>query len=506
MVAFHPLERPDRRVSVAARYANRRESLIASAGKIFQLFPRLVPGHLTGRAPEMRIHTNAPQQPLSTRRNHPPCVLIITDDVENFLELRVRIPFDAMVKAGLIRGYHVLHRGRLSRSIGTPIEIDRIDVVWVQRVPDRNVLFLIDALAGKFVYDLDDNLLVSPAYQRFSHTVTEIVRSLLRESKIVSATNARLLNSLQKRSGTKLDAKSVITPNLAEDVDVLHGGKDPSSLLLAMSGPLPLTTSYDGFVRGVKLFIDRRNLPIVYIGSDMNDFSTLGVSVQAMGMLDYRTYRDVLRRHNAMAIAPLEWRGDPATQEFVDCKSDVKMVDFGSLGVPAVYADVAPYQDTPLRCGPLVDMSDDRAVAEALEGVFRESAEVKITAEKSVRQHRLALTSVSETWFRAVDAGRLSEPLSLENLLKLEAGYAALSLPAESQLSVLRDRHLGRSRTINSDALRFSDSGSLLPKSPVSTAPRRADLRASVAGARQIFRRLLNPRRGEARRPFDPKY
>jgi hypothetical protein len=382
-----------------------------------------------------------------------------------------------------------------------------IDVVWVQRVPVRNMLFLIDALGGKFVYDVDDNMLVSPAYQdSITYTVTEIVRALLGESKIVSATSHRLLSGLQMRSGTRLDAKSVIAPNLAEDVDVLHGGKNPSSLLLATSGRLPLTTSYDGFVRGVKRFIDRRNLPVVYIGSDVNDLSALGVSVHSTGMLDYRTYRDVIRRQNAMAIAPLEGRGDPTTQEFVDCKSDIKMVEFGSCGVPAVYADVAPYQDTPLRCGPLVDMSDDRAVAEALEGVFRESRAVKATAEKSVRQHRLALTCVSETWFRAVDAGRLPESLSLEGLLDREAGYAALSLPVESQLSVLRDRHRGRSRPINPGPNRFSNFGSPLPKSPASTAAWRSDLRASIAGARQIFRRLLNPRRGDARRPFDPKF
>jgi hypothetical protein len=429
----------------------------------------------------------------------------MTDDVDNFIDLRVRIPFDAMFRAGLIRGYHILHRGRLSRSIGDRREIDEIDVVWVQRLPDRNILFIIDALAGKFVYDIDDNLLVSPDYQRFSHTEKEVVRALLRESKVVSATSNRLLDSLQTRSGARLDNKSMLAPNLAVDVEVSRGGEKPSSLLLAMSGRLPLTTSYDGFMRGVKGFVEGRNLPLVYVGSDMNDFSTLRATVRTVPTLDYRAYRDFLRGESAMAIAPLEGRGDPTTQEFIDSKSDIKMVDFGSCGVPALYADVAPYQDSPLHCGPLVDMSDDRAVAEGLESVFRESSSVRAAAAESVREHRLAATSVSDTWFRAVDAGRLSEPLSLEKLLALEAGYAALSLPAETQLSVLRDRHLGRSRTMSAGSNRVSDPGSALhkwlgfPGDP-------PGLRASIAGAGQIFRRLLNPRRGDARRPFDPKF
>jgi hypothetical protein len=38
----------------------------------------------------------------------------VSDEYENFLELRVRIPFDAMYKAGLIKGYHLLGRARSS--------------------------------------------------------------------------------------------------------------------------------------------------------------------------------------------------------------------------------------------------------------------------------------------------------------------------------------------------------------------------------------------------------
>ena len=46
-----------------------------------------------------------------------PCVFVITDDFDTMVEVRVRIPFDAMFKAGLISGYHVQHRGRMVRSV-----------------------------------------------------------------------------------------------------------------------------------------------------------------------------------------------------------------------------------------------------------------------------------------------------------------------------------------------------------------------------------------------------
>ncbi len=369
-----------------------------------------------------------------------PCVLVVSDDFENFLELRVRIPFDAMYKAGLIKGYHVLSRGRITRSVGVKVEIQDIDAVWVQRVPSRNPLFLADTFDGRFVYDIDDNLLVTASYRPpFSPEFTTIVRSLMRGAKVVTTTNARLMASLERNSGIQIEHKTVLAPNLAEHTEVLPGHAKPDALLLAASDHLPLTASRAAFLSAIERFARSRGMPLAYVGTEANDFSKTGMTVWATGTLDYFTYREFLRRHNVMAVVPLEGHGDPRTQEFIDSKSDIKLVEFGSCGVPAAYADVAPYRDTPLRCGPLVDMGDAEAIVAALDEVYGNADAIRARGKESVREHRLALDVVRSTWFKAVEHTRLPVPLPLSVLLEREERYASFTAEcpvAESLFSV----------------------------------------------------------------------
>jgi processive 1,2-diacylglycerol beta-glucosyltransferase len=70
-----------------------------------------------------------------------------------------------------------------------------------------------------------------------------------------------------------------------------------------------------------------------------------------------------------VAIAPLE---DDA---FTRCKSDLKYLDYGALGIPGVFSDVKPYRDTVRhRETGLLAANDERAWADALEEIVREAA------------------------------------------------------------------------------------------------------------------------------------
>jgi hypothetical protein len=118
-----------------------------------------------------------------------------------------------------------------------------------------------------------------------------------------------------------------------------------------------------------------------------------------------------------MAVSPLESRGDTQTQDFISGKSDIKMVEFGSTGVAAVYADVAPYRETPLYAGPLVDMGDEENLIASLQDVYSNSDRWRVQASQSVAAHRMANDVVGRTWFRAIQNVRLDVPFELANLL-----------------------------------------------------------------------------------------
>ena len=70
-----------------------------------------------------------------------------------------------------------------------------------------------------------------------------------------------------------------------------------------------------------------------------------------------------------VAIAPLE---DDA---FTSCKSDLKYLDYGALGIPGVFSDVRPYRDT-VRHGEtgLLAANDEKAWADALEEIVGDAA------------------------------------------------------------------------------------------------------------------------------------
>lgn len=364
-----------------------------------------------------------------------PCVLIISDDHENLVELRVRIPFDSLYKTGHIRGYHIFHRGKIVRSVGIPCEIATIDAVWVQRVITQSLLFLIETFGDKFIYDIDDNFLVNPEYGRpFDSVVTEIVRLLLSRSKVVSTTSGRLMRSLQSRSKVRLEGKYFISPNIIEDIVVCKKIERPDALVLAVSGHLPLTRSRDSFCDAIERFVIGRSLDVFMIGSDIKEFGRLGGKVRRAGMLDYFTYTNVIRQNNFIGIAPLEGLADPITQEFVDSKSDVKMVEFGSSGVPSVFAKVAPYLDTPLEGGVLADMGDADGILDALERVYLDGSRIGLHAADSVQDNRLALSCAPLTWFKAVEAGIMSNSINLADFVERESVYSQRNLGPEAQI------------------------------------------------------------------------
>jgi len=352
-------------------------------------------------------------------RDNRPCVLVISDEYENLLNLRVRIPFDAMHKAGRIKGYHVLLNGEIVHSAGNLDEIRLIDAIWVQRAPRFNPQSLIDTFGGRFVYDIDDNLLSSPVYRpQCTVEYATLIGSLLREAGTVTTTNARLTSSLQRLSGVQIEHKTVIAPNVTDKVELLHREGQPEGLLITCSDYLPLTKSMKSFKGAVQTFSRAKQLPIIYIGPGVNDFSGFDAPVHSTGMLRYEQYRDYIRQHKLMAVAALEGHADKQTQDFINSKSDIKMVEFGSTGVPAVYADVAPYRETPLCAGPLADIWDEEALVDSLEDVYANADKWRAQASESVAAHRMADDVVGETWFLAIQTMRLNVPFDLAEVLE----------------------------------------------------------------------------------------
>jgi glycosyltransferase involved in cell wall biosynthesis len=109
-----------------------------------------------------------------------------------------------------------------------------------------------------------------------------------------------------------------------------------------------------------------------------------------------------MRRHLKwdVAIAPL------VDDAFTQCKSDLKYLDYGALGIPGVFSDVRPYRETVRhRETGLLAANEPKAWAEALDEIASDGelrARLAAAATAEVHGTRMLRTSASR-WSDAIE-------------------------------------------------------------------------------------------------------
>ncbi|MHC2107069.1 glycosyltransferase family protein [Methylobacterium sp. CM6246] len=355
----------------------------------------------------------------NSRKRSSPVVLVLTDDHENFISLRIKIPFDAMYRAGHIGGYIVLANGKIHSLTGDRDRLATIDAIWVQRGALSYVSFLTEFFPEQYNLDLDDNLFITPSYRTpYGQPWIAGLSSLVKSAGTISTTTSRLVESLKRTLGFQIEHKIVLAPNLTDQLFRRRFKTKPEALLLASSDKLPLTTSRAPFFTAINSFAKSRGLPVFYIGTGANNFPELDCDIYETGFLSYSDYRRFLHNENVLAVAPLDTHADALTQEFINCKSDIKMVEFASFGVPALYSEAAPYSDSPLNAGPLVDCSDAKAIIDCLDEIYYDPDLGLRCAYESIMEHRFADDVVGQSWACAIDKVRFAVGIPFEALME----------------------------------------------------------------------------------------
>jgi hypothetical protein len=341
-------------------------------------------------------------------------VLAVTQDRAFLREVRVVLPLCALESLGLVSGFSILDpvTGELSGREG----LEAFDAILVQReAPPR----LAEALARSglpFAYDLDDLLLNSASYRREQpdNCAREFVTLAARACHRLLVPHRRLPAALKRHLGLDLDAKTVLAPNLCPlDRPVSRPASAPRCLVWTTSDLPALAASRQAVLRAVREFSRARNMAVRLVGRFDRDVLQALPGAVFHGPMDYWRHKFfLLNLPPAIALAPLETRADPETQEFVDCKSDVKMAEYGGLGLAGIYSRAAPYLDTDLKAGLLAENTAE-AWREALEQAA--AAHPRRWAEQSLAivRARSALKATPSSWGLALAECRLDRPLAL---------------------------------------------------------------------------------------------
>ncbi len=332
---------------------------------------------------------------------------------------RVHAPLRALREAGLVKSYTVTD----ATLSGVPRDA-RFDAVWLQRAADPWLARTLAArLHNGYLLDLDDHLLCRPAYLEPEDLPDPAALTAAIEGcRVLTTPTPRLTTLVGRRLGVALEHRALTCSNAVpcRDTPLRTRGR-PAAMLLTQGHRLALVASRGEVLTAVAEGAARHGLPLWVLGEPPHDLRALATAAGAAIIpLRRRSWEDY---HSALAgppallgLAPLETEGDPDTVEFVSGKSDVKMVEYGAFGHPAVYSAATPYADSDLSCGRLA--ANDRAswaaaIDELMAGGWRTAAD----ESREVRERRDISRVAVERWWPAVRAAQLDEPVRSADLL-----------------------------------------------------------------------------------------
>jgi hypothetical protein len=339
-------------------------------------------------------------------------ILVISGEKQNMRDLRVDLPLSVLQRRRLIAGYTVWHEGEVvfsSRSDPAPV----FDAIWLQRSVSAELTLLLENMALPFVYDIDDNLLVSPSYRDpFPPENMQATRNFVRRAAALSCSTAAIASILQRYTDVPLLHKTVVTQNLVRSAPPARAPGPPSCLVWASSDTPALSESRLAILKAVRDFCLAHKLRLICIGNTPPPLLLESeVEVEHAGLLPYQNYLEVLRSlAPAILVCPMEATGDQATLDFVNAKSDIKILEALATGAVAVCSAAKPYLESDLP-PPILCTNDYRSWFEGLSKA--RAACLSGAPAPVVSPWRLAGELGALPFFTALDRARLPRPLAL---------------------------------------------------------------------------------------------
>jgi hypothetical protein len=116
-----------------------------------------------------------------------------------------------------------------------------------------------------------------------------------------------------------------------------------------------------------------------------------------------------------IGVAPLETQCDQETLDFINGKSDLKLVDFVGFGHPCVCSNAPPYVDTDLPVGTKVENSEDAWTA-GLEDVYASKWRDITREQEVVISSRDMGVLAPGSWLQAIRKVELPSSVSVRTL------------------------------------------------------------------------------------------
>jgi hypothetical protein len=270
-------------------------------------------------------------------------LFVHTDDIA--ANVRLRPLLETLSVTGQIR-YASVDRNMAV----TGARSDNYDVLLAHRNLSRRQHGWLSRRGIPFVYDIDD-LLVSDAAQGARRIAEQrSIRWCLEHANIVTAPSRRLLRMLDGKLPKGLGARATHLPNPGRDAP--PGNKSPAlpKFFWASSAEPMHAPDLDEACLGINDAIQTLKTEIVMVGRFSQRLLDVFQSREVVDWLVPSAYLDLLAREPLIAVAPLSLGLPKSQQAFADCKSDIKIAQFGSSRIAGAYSAAPPFAESDLPC------------------------------------------------------------------------------------------------------------------------------------------------------------
>jgi len=270
-------------------------------------------------------------------------LFVHTDDVAAGVRLRPLL--EALSVSGQIR-YAAVDRNMAV----TGARSDKYDVLLTHRNLSRRQHGWLATRGIPFLYDIDDLLLSDEVHGARRIAEQRSIRWCLEHANIVTAPSRRLLQTLDDKLPKGLGARATHLPNPGRDRPPANKAPTLPKFFWASSAQPMYAPDLDEACLGINDAVLALRTEIVMVGRFPQRLLDVFPSREVIDWLEPPAYLDLLARAPLIAVAPLSSSLPNSQQAFADCKSDIKIAQFGSSRIAGAYSAVPPFAESDLPC------------------------------------------------------------------------------------------------------------------------------------------------------------
>lgn len=198
----------------------------------------------------------------------------------------------------------------------------------------------------KTIYDLDDWIFDLPEYSvtNLEHDLIANMSNMIKEADIVSVSNDILKEKLRfLRSDVRIISTGFDHEKIPYDCQIHTECHFPKIVFSNTDGIKIKSFRDDFFEMLVDTLSENENLQLDFYGDKFSELNKMS-RVNYKGFLPNPLYKQALRDGGYwFGIIPLGAEEDEEEYVFNSCKSPVKYIDYGSLGIPGIYSNASIY-------------------------------------------------------------------------------------------------------------------------------------------------------------------